>query len=230
MTLSSSEDVVDRSGKTRTTIKRLGTLVRHDGPEHVFCFAPTRAGKGVWPGHPDASSPWHLGARLRHQEGELALTGGWRRKFSRGARSSRPPSIRCVQSAARNPPGTSEVKDTQNVADILVDPTGEKDSKDHWQTTAHSLLGRDPSRSLRRSRQDARRRRPILVGPSRTQRQALKQTLSTSHLPAKAGPHPVVAQGRARDAQQEWQRARASSPRRWHAWPVLRPGRRASNT
>ena len=36
--------------------------------------------------------------------------------------------------------GKSEVKDTQNIADILVDPTGEKESRDHWQTTAHSLL------------------------------------------------------------------------------------------
>jgi type IV secretion system protein VirD4 len=32
------------------------------------------------------------------------------------------------------------VRDVQNVADILVDPTGEKETRDHWQTTAHSLL------------------------------------------------------------------------------------------
>jgi len=38
---------VDSSGKTKTTAARLGSLVRHDGPEHVFCFAPTRSGKGV---------------------------------------------------------------------------------------------------------------------------------------------------------------------------------------
>src|SRR5262249_51101369 len=36
--------------------------------------------------------------------------------------------------------GLFEVKDTQNVADIQVDPTGEKETRDHWQTTAHSLL------------------------------------------------------------------------------------------
>ena len=33
-----------------------GDYLRHDGPEHVLCFAPTRSGKGVgptlltWPG------------------------------------------------------------------------------------------------------------------------------------------------------------------------------------
>jgi type IV secretory pathway TraG/TraD family ATPase VirD4 len=31
------------------------------------------------------------------------------------------------------------VRDAQNVADLLVDPAGEKDTRDHWQTTAHSL-------------------------------------------------------------------------------------------
>ena len=36
--------------------------------------------------------------------------------------------------------GLHEVKDAQNVADILVDPTGEKETKDHWQTSAHALL------------------------------------------------------------------------------------------
>jgi len=36
--------------------------------------------------------------------------------------------------------GDSEVRDVQNIADILVDPNGEKDSRDHWQLTAHTLL------------------------------------------------------------------------------------------
>ena len=38
---------VDGAGRTRASASRLGALVRHDGPEHVFCFAPTRSGKGV---------------------------------------------------------------------------------------------------------------------------------------------------------------------------------------
>src|SRR5262249_54299411 len=38
---------VDRHGKAIVKARRLGRLVRHNGPEHVFCFAPTRSGKGV---------------------------------------------------------------------------------------------------------------------------------------------------------------------------------------
>src|SRR5262249_44845902 len=39
--------VARRDGPPKTTVRRLGRLVRHDGPEHVICFAPTRSGKGV---------------------------------------------------------------------------------------------------------------------------------------------------------------------------------------
>jgi hypothetical protein len=38
---------VGRDGRPRVAVRRSGTLIRHDGPEHVFCFAPTRSGKGV---------------------------------------------------------------------------------------------------------------------------------------------------------------------------------------
>ena len=37
----------DGKSGTRWAIKRAGRLVRHDGPEHVFVFAPTRSGKGI---------------------------------------------------------------------------------------------------------------------------------------------------------------------------------------
>ena len=35
--------------------------------------------------------------------------------------------------------GDQEVRDAQNVADILVDPNGDR-IRDHWDRTAHSLL------------------------------------------------------------------------------------------
>ncbi|MDP9149777.1 MAG: type IV secretory system conjugative DNA transfer family protein [Myxococcota bacterium] len=38
---------VDRAGRVRVQARKLGRLVRHDGPEHVLCFAPTGSGKGV---------------------------------------------------------------------------------------------------------------------------------------------------------------------------------------
>lgn len=56
--------------------------LRHDGPEHVLCFAPTRSGKGVglvvpslltWPGsaivHDIKGENWQLTAGFRAQHG-----------------------------------------------------------------------------------------------------------------------------------------------------------------
>ena len=37
----------DGKSGTRWAMKRGGRLIRHDGPEHVFVFAPTRSGKGI---------------------------------------------------------------------------------------------------------------------------------------------------------------------------------------
>ena len=71
-----------------------------------------------------------------------ALTAGWRRQFSRDV-AVRADGHRfgALQPAARDPQGPlGGASDTQNVADILVDPTGEKETRDHWQTTAHALL------------------------------------------------------------------------------------------
>ena len=36
--------------------------------------------------------------------------------------------------------GAQEVRDVQNIADILVDPEGAKERRDHWEKTAHALL------------------------------------------------------------------------------------------
>jgi type IV secretion system protein VirD4 len=36
--------------------------------------------------------------------------------------------------------GELEVKDAQNIADIIVDPDGRLDTRNHWQNAAHSLL------------------------------------------------------------------------------------------
>jgi type IV secretion system protein VirD4 len=48
-------------------------------------------------------------------------------------------------SAAYNPllevrRGDSEVRDVQNVADILVDPEGALERRNHWEKTSHTLL------------------------------------------------------------------------------------------
>jgi type IV secretion system protein VirD4 len=61
-----------------------GEYLRHDGPEHVLCFAPTRSGKGVglvvpslltWPGscivHDIKGENWSLTAGLRARFGRV---------------------------------------------------------------------------------------------------------------------------------------------------------------
>jgi type IV secretion system protein VirD4 len=115
--------------------------LRHDGPEHVLCYAPTRSGKGVglvvptlltWPGssivHDIKGENWHL-------------TAGWRARFGRALLfdPTNP------ESSAYNPllevrRGDYEVRDVQNIADILVDPEGALDRRNHWEKTSHSLL------------------------------------------------------------------------------------------
>src|SRR3546814_7684376 len=60
--------------------------LRHDGPEHVLCFAPTRSGKGVglvvpslltWPGsaivHDIKGENWTLTAGFRARHGRVLL-------------------------------------------------------------------------------------------------------------------------------------------------------------
>src|SRR5215469_1540468 len=61
---------------------RLGRhYLRHDGPEHVLCFAPTRSGKGVGIVVPTLLT-WPESAIVHDIKGEnYELTAGWRGRF-----------------------------------------------------------------------------------------------------------------------------------------------------
>jgi len=115
--------------------------LRHDGPEHVLCFAPTRSGKGVGLVVPTLLT-WPGSAIVHDIKGEnWQLTAGWRARFGRVLLfdPTNP------ASAAYNPllevrRGDSEVRDVQNIADILVDPEGALERRNHWEKTSHSLL------------------------------------------------------------------------------------------
>ncbi|MFT3778336.1 MAG: conjugal transfer protein TraG [Ottowia sp.] len=115
--------------------------LRHAGPEHVMAFAPTRSGKGVGLVVPTLLS-WPGSAVIHDIKGEnWTLTAGWRARYSH-----------CLlfnptdpRSAAYNPLlevrlGTHEVRDVQNIADILVDPEGALERRNHWEKTSHALL------------------------------------------------------------------------------------------
>jgi type IV secretion system protein VirD4 len=121
---------------------RLGSdYLRHDGPEHVMSFAPTRSGKGVGLVVPTLLT-WPGSAVIHDIKGEnWQLTAGWRARFSHCLLFN-PTDAR---SAAYNPllevrRGPHEVRDVQNIADILVDPEGALERRNHWEKTSHALL------------------------------------------------------------------------------------------
>lgn len=168
--------------------------LRHDGPEHVLCFAPTRSGKGVglvipslltWPGsaivHDIKGENWQLTSGFRAQHGRVLLFD-----------PTNP------NSSAYNPllevrRGQWEVRDVQNIADILVDPEGSLDKRNHWEKTSHSLLVgailhvlyAEPDKTLAGVAK-------FLSDPKRPVESTLLAMMRTPHL-AEAGPHPVVA-------------------------------------
>jgi type IV secretion system protein VirD4 len=170
-----------------------GDYLRHDGPEHVLCFAPTRSGKGVGLVIPTLLA-WPASAVVHDIKGEnWQLTGGWRARFGRVLLfdPTNP------QSAAYNPLleircGDTEVRDAQNVADILVDPEGALERRNHWEKTSHSLLvgailhvlyaGADKTLAGVAN---------FLSDPAREIEKTLKAMMETPHLGGR--PHPVVA-------------------------------------
>ncbi len=118
-----------------------GQYLRHDGPEHVLAFAPTRSGKGVGLVVPTLLS-WPASVVVHDIKGEnWTLTAGWRSRFSHCLLFN-PTDAR---SAAYNPllevrRGAHEVRDVQNIADVLVDPEGALERRNHWEKTSHALL------------------------------------------------------------------------------------------
>lgn len=168
--------------------------LRHDGPEHVLCFAPTRSGKGVglvvptlltWPGscivHDIKGENWHLTSGFRERHGRVMLFD-----------PTNP------NSAAYNPllevrRGEWEVRDVQNVADVLVDSEGSLERRNHWEKTSHALLVgailhvlyAEPDKTLAGLAS-------FLSDPKRPIEVTLRAMMTTAHL-GEARPHPVIA-------------------------------------
>ena len=92
--------------------------------------------------------------------------------------------------------GAHEVRDVQNIADILVDPEGAKERRDHWEKTAHALLtGAILHVLYAESEKTLARVATFLADPSRSILRTLKIMLTTNHLGTEEAPlvHPVVA-------------------------------------
>lgn len=189
----------DLSGPSGVFLGRLkDTYLRHDGPEHVMCFAPTRSGKGVGLVIPTLLS-WSHSTVIHDIKGEnWQLTAGWRSKFSH-----------CLlfnptdpASAKYNPllevrKGRFEVRDAQNIADILVDPEGALERRNHWEKTSHSLLVGVILHVLYAEKEKTLSRvASFLSDPGRSFERTLLVMMSTNHLGTDDQPavHPVVAQ------------------------------------
>jgi type IV secretion system protein VirD4 len=173
------------------------TYLRHDGPEHVMAFAPTRSGKGVGLVVPTLLS-WTGSAVIHDIKGEnWQLTAGWRARFSH-----------CLlfnptdpRSARYNPllevrKGPDEVRDVQNIADILVDPEGALERRNHWEKTSHALLVGTILHVLYAEEEKTLARvAAFLSDPQRTFTATLRRMMATNHLGTPEDPrvHPVVA-------------------------------------
>ncbi|MDH0369977.1 conjugal transfer protein TraG [Brucella anthropi] len=168
--------------------------LRHDGPEHVLCFAPTRSGKGVGLVVPTLLT-WPASAIVHDIKGEnWTLTAGFRAKHGRVLLFD--PTN--AGSSAYNPllevrRGEWEVRDVQNIADILVDPEGSLDKRNHWEKTSHSLLVGAILHVLYAERDKTLAGvANFLSDPRRPVEATLRAMMDTPHL-GEAGVHPVIA-------------------------------------
>ncbi len=171
-----------------------GTLLRHSGPQHAAVCAPSRSEKGVGIVIPTLFSYMDSVIVADIKKENWFATSGFRSQFSH-----------CIcfdptdpLSAQWNPlleirkGDRYEVRDTQNVANVLVDPEGEKNKFDHWETSALSLFTATILHVLY-AEEDKSLTGMVyfLSDPSRHLRQTLELMMMTPHLGGK--PHPVVA-------------------------------------
>jgi len=122
-----------------------GYYLRHDGPEHIMLMAPTRAGKGVSTVIPTLLTWPHSVLITDIKSENYGITAGYRRDKLGNKVLKFDPTARDKSSVRYNPldeirlETKDEVRDVQNIADILVDPHGKGDL-DHWAKTGHALL------------------------------------------------------------------------------------------
>lgn len=123
-----------------------GTLLRDDSKTHVLICAPTRSGKGVGIIIPTLLT-WTESVVVTDIKGEnWALTSAWRKKHLKNKVLKFEPTSEF--SSKYNPfdeiriRTKKELRDVQNIARIIVDPTGKgyEGSNAHWIINAANLL------------------------------------------------------------------------------------------
>jgi type IV secretion system protein VirD4 len=117
--------------------------LRHNGPEHILAFAPTRSGKGVGLVIPTLLS-WDESAVIYDIKGEnYAKTAGFRSKHGHICFKFSP--VEDGSSSRFNPLAEvrlftpRDVSDAQNIADMIIRSGEDSPMERHWEDTAASL-------------------------------------------------------------------------------------------
>ncbi len=138
---------------------------------------------------------WPASAIVHDIKGEnWTLTAGFRAKHGRvllfdPTNAQCPPTTRCW----RYGQGEWEVRDVQNIADILVDPEGSLDKRNHWEKTSYSLLVGAILHVLYAEKDKTLAGVAIFLSdPRRPVEATLRAMMDTPHL-GEAGVHPVIA-------------------------------------
>ena len=120
---------------------RIGNrFLRHDGPEHYAVIAPTRSGKGAGVVVPTLLTWTESAIVYDLKEENWKVTAGRRSEFSDVVYFN----PNSEYSAHFNPllevrPGLSEVRDVQNLANMIIEPE-RPGMSDHWIRTGNALL------------------------------------------------------------------------------------------
>jgi type IV secretion system protein VirD4 len=183
---------IDRKGKQH--------YLRHNGPEHVLCYAPTRSGKGVGLVIPTLLS-WGESAVITDLKGELwELTAGWRQKHANNKVLRFEPAA-ASGSIGWNPldeirlGSENETGDVQNLTMLIVDPDG-KGLETHWQKTSQSLLTGVILHALYKAKNEGKSAGlpsvdAMLANPDRDVAELWMEMATYGHRDGR--PHPVVA-------------------------------------
>ena len=165
--------------------------LRHNGPEHIMVFAPTRSGKGVGLILPTLLA-WEGSSIVLDIKGEnWALTAGYRKSQDQLVLRF-DPSDPSGASACFNPleeirlDSLLAIPDVQNMAAMLVDPNG-KGLEDHWSKAAFAMLGGAILHCCIMVRHDQKRTATLydlscmLADESRTIQDLFKEMVETPH-------------------------------------------------
>ena len=136
--------------------------LKHNGPEHILAFAPTRSGKGIGLVLPTLLD-WRESVIVLDIKGEnWALTSGWREKYANNRVLKFDPTASDNMSTIFNPLeeiriGTDyEIGDVQNISMMIVDTEG-KGLKDYWEKSSFSFISGLILYTIYKAKQESRK-------------------------------------------------------------------------